>query len=77
MTHSSAVIKVEPLGDGLLAVTVRCCKDKSTDSVLTLHELQREDAAIDADIQAHQARVEKLHEARNRAKAHVERLMKS
>jgi peptidoglycan hydrolase CwlO-like protein len=76
MSHTSAIVKVEPLGDGLLAVTVRCCNDKTTDSVLTLHELHREDSAIDADIQAHQARIEKLHAARDHAKAHIERLLK-
>lgn len=75
MTHSSRIIKVEPVGDGLLAVTVRCCKDSSTDSVLTLHELHREDAAIDVDIQTHQARIEKLHAARDHVQRHVERLL--
>ena len=75
MSHTSKVIKVEPLLNGLLAVTVRCCGDPETDSVLTLHELQREDAAIDADIVAHQARIEKLHGDSQRARAHVERLL--
>ena len=61
MAHTSKVIDVQPIVNGLLAVKVRCCGDPSTDSVLTLHELQRENIAIDADIAAHQAKVEKLH----------------
>jgi hypothetical protein len=57
-------------------VTVRCCKDKSTDSVLTLHELHRPDSEIDADIADHQARVETLHASRDHVQRHVERLLK-
>jgi hypothetical protein len=74
MPHASKVIKVEPIVNGLLAVTVRCCSDPSTDSVLTVHELQRENAAIDADIATHRAKVEKLHGDTQRAFDHVVRL---
>lgn len=75
MAHVSKVVKVVPRRDGHLAVTIRCCEDPETDSVLTLHELQREDAAIDSDIQQHQARVEKLHGDSQRAFDHVQRLI--
>lgn len=75
MSHKSEVISVEPVGDGHLAVIVRCCDDESSDSVLTLGELHRDDAELDRDIQAHQAKVEKLHAARDHAKRHIERLM--
>lgn len=74
MDHKAQIVKVEAVGDGLLAVHARCCGDASTESVLTLHEIHRDDAAIDADIAAHLARVEKLHAARDHAKAHIERL---
>lgn len=74
MSHSARVIDVAEVGDGLLAVRVRCCGDASTESVLTLHELHRADAELDKDIADHLARVETLHEARARAKAHIERL---
>lgn len=74
MTHTSAIVKITEPADGLLAITVRCCGDPKTDSVLTLHELHRSDAEIDADIATHQARVETLHAAKEHAKAHVARL---
>lgn len=72
--HQSRVISVEEVGDGLLAVRVRCCGDVSTESVLTLHELHRDHAEIDKDIADHCERIEKLHAARHHAKAHIERL---
>lgn len=75
MRHTSKVVKAEPLVNGLLAVTVRCCGDPTTDSVLTLHDLQRDNSAIDADIAAHQAKVEKLHGDSQRACDHVSRLL--
>lgn len=74
MTHQAKVVKVIEAGDGLLAVHARCCGDATTESVLTLHELHRGEAQIDADIAAHLTRIEKLHDARDRAKAHIERL---
>jgi len=75
MSHQATIIKVYVLADGILGVRVRCCGDESTESVLSLHELHRADEEIDEDIQAHLARVEKLHAARDHAKAHIERLM--
>lgn len=75
MSHKSSVVSVEPTGDGHLAVRIRCCDDESSESVLTLGELHRGDAELDKDIQAHQAKVEKLHAARDHAKRHIERLM--
>lgn len=74
MKHSSAIIQITEPADGLLAVTVRCCGDPKTDSVLTLHELHRSEAEIDADIALHQARVETLHANKLRAKEHLSRL---
>jgi hypothetical protein len=74
MTHTSQIVKIEEPADGLLAVTVRCCGDPKTDSVLTIHELHRSDVEIDADVAAHQARVEKLHAAKAHAKNHIARL---
>jgi hypothetical protein len=76
MAHKAEVTEVHAPADGMIAVRARCCGDQSTDSVLTIMELHREDAEIDQDIAAHLARVEKLHEARSRALAHIERLTK-
>lgn len=76
MAHKAEVIEVREPADGILAVRVRCCGDESSDSVLTLHELHRSTDEIDADIQKHLDRVEKLHAARGHAKAHIERLLK-
>jgi hypothetical protein len=76
MTHKAEVISVEHVADGILAVKARCCDDETTDSVLTVLELHRADEEIDADVANHLARVEKLHHARDRAKAHIERLIK-
>jgi len=75
--HKAEVLKVEAIGDGHLAVRVRCCKDPSSDSVLTVMELHRSDEEIDADVAAHLARAEKLHAARDHAQRHLERLTKS
>jgi cell division protein FtsB len=76
MAHKSEVIEVREVADGILSVRVRCCKQASTDSVLSLHQLHRSDDELDQDISKHQARVEKMHADRERAKAHIERLMK-
>ena len=75
MTHQAKVIEVKEAADGILAVRARCCGDSSTDSVLTVLELARPDSEIDQDIDVHLSRVEKLHAARDRAKAHIERLL--
>jgi hypothetical protein len=77
MPHKSVVVRVEEPADGLLAVTIRCCGDPKTDSVLTIHELHRSEAEIDKDIADYQARVEKLHEAKARALAHIARITNS
>jgi hypothetical protein len=74
MSHKSAIITITEPADGLLAITVRCCGDPTTDSVLTLHELHRADEEIDADIAAHQTRIETLHGHKLRAKEHLARL---
>lgn len=74
MAHKAEVRKVVEMGDGLLAVHARCCGDASTESVLTLHELHRSETEIDKDIATHLARIEKLHAARDHAKAHIQRL---
>lgn len=76
MSHKAVVTKVYILADGILGVRARCCADESTESVLSLHELHRPDEEIDRDIQQHLAHIEKLHADRDRAKAHIERLMK-
>lgn len=76
MSHKAEVIEVEAVADGILAVRVRCCKNKSTDSILSLHQLDRSDDELDQDIAAHLAKVEKTHADRERAKQHIERLMK-
>jgi hypothetical protein len=75
MSHKAKIVNVEEVADGILAVKARCCGNKTTDSVLSLHELGRADEEIDADIQQHLARVQQLHADRDRAKQHVERLM--
>jgi hypothetical protein len=75
MSHKAKIVKVEEVADGILSVKARCCGNKTTDSVLSLHELGRTDEEIDQDIQQHLARVEQLHADRDRAKQHVARLM--
>jgi hypothetical protein len=66
--HQSAIIRVHEPADGILAVTVRCCEDPKTDSVLSIHELHRSDSDILKDIEVHKARVEQLHAHKARAK---------
>jgi len=74
MTHKAHIVGVEVPAAGLLAVTVRCCGDPKTESRLTLHELDRPLEQIDADVAAHQAKVENLHASTLAAKEHFERL---
>lgn len=74
--HQAKITSVTAVADGILAVRARCCGDKSTESVLSLHQLDRDDAAIDQDIQDHLEKVAKQHADRERAKAHIERLLK-
>jgi hypothetical protein len=74
--HKAEVVKVEAVGNDHLAVRARCCKDPKSDSILTVMELHRSDEAIDADIAAHLARIEKKHAARDHAQRHIERLIK-
>lgn len=76
MSHKAEIFHVHTPADGIIAVGARCCGDKSTDSFLTVMDVTRTDAEIDADINAHLMRVENLHEARSRALAHIERLTK-
>lgn len=74
MPHQSQIIRVREAADGILAVTVRCCGDKKTDSVLTINNLSRGTDAIDADIAKHQKRVEQLHADKKAATEHIQRL---
>ena len=74
MEHTTEIVNAHQPADGLLAVAVRCCRDPKTDSVLTLHQLERSDEEIKQDIRDHQARVAKLHAAKLRAKELVETL---
>lgn len=76
MAHKAEVIKAHAPADGIVAVHARCCGDPSTDSVLTLHQLDRPEVEIDADIATHLARVEKLHADRGRGLQLVQRLTK-
>lgn len=71
--HSSAIVKITEPADGLLAVTVRCCNDSKTDSVLTLHNLERTGEELDAAIAVHQQKVESRHAAKHAALGHFAR----
>jgi hypothetical protein len=74
MSHSTRIVQVSKPASGLLAVTIRCCDDPTTDSVLTIHQLHRSDEDIQKDIDAHKARVEELHAHDHRASALMEKL---
>lgn len=76
MTHKAKVVKTEKVADGIIAVTARCCKDKSTDSVLSIHQLSRSNDAISADVQKHLARVESKHADALRAAELLEGILK-
>lgn len=74
MPHSSSIVNVHEAADGILSVTIRCCGDPKTDSVVSIHELARSEEEIDQDVAVHRSRVEKMHEAKGRVKAHLERI---
>jgi hypothetical protein len=65
--HRAQVINYEVRADATIVVTARCCGDKLTDSNHTEHDLD----AIDANIDAHLARIETLHEKRLAAEEKV------
>lgn len=71
--HTSAIVKLAEPADGLLAVTIRCCNDCRTDSVVTLHNLDQTGDQLDAAIAAHQAKVEARHAAKHAAIGHFAR----
>ncbi|HLW79107.1 MAG TPA: hypothetical protein VKU44_05850 [Terriglobia bacterium] len=68
-------MEVVEASDGALAVRARCCDDESTESVLTVYQLARTNEEIDAEVAEHLARVAGQHADRERAKAHIARLM--
>lgn len=74
--HKAAVVHVEAVADNILGVHARCCDDPTSESVLTVNELDRADEEIDQEVQEHLARVERLHAARDHAKRHIERLLR-
>ena len=49
MSHKTEVIKMQQVSDEALAVTIRCCGNKLTDSVLTLYDMSAEQLAQDID----------------------------
>lgn len=67
--HKAEVISYQVRGDATIVVTARCCGDPLTDSSHTEHNLD----AIDANIEAHLARVSALHEKRLAAEEKVKR----
>lgn len=76
MIHSSTVINVQKVSDGIIAVKIRCCGDPSTDSVLSVHELHRPDEEIQKDVEEHRARVEQLHQQAQRAEELINKFRK-
>jgi hypothetical protein len=44
MAHLTEIIKMEQLSDEAVGVTVRCCGNKATDSVLTIYGIAKMDA---------------------------------
>lgn len=75
MSHQAKIVAVSKLAPGLIAVKVRCCDDPSTDSVLTLGGLDREQAELDVAIAAHHKKVETQHALDAQAEEHVKRLI--
>jgi len=67
--HKAEVIKYEVRGDATIVIIGRCCGDSLTDSSHTNHDL----ANIDAEIDAHLARIQDLHEKRLAAEEIVKR----
>jgi uncharacterized membrane protein len=57
----------------LLSVTIRCCNDCKTDSVLTLNDLTQTGEQLNAAIAAHQTKVETRHTAKQAAIGHFAR----
>ncbi len=76
MAHKAEIHHVVSPIAGLIAVGVRCCGDPASLSYVTIHEVHRSDEEIDADVEAHIAKVEKLHADTDHAKQHIERLIR-
>jgi hypothetical protein len=39
MSHTTKIVKTQQLSDEAVAVTIRCCDNKLTDSVLTIYDV--------------------------------------
>ena len=74
MKHSSQIVQISKPVSGLLAVTIRCCDDPKTDSVVTLHLAAATDEEVEKAIEAHRAKVEELHAHDDRGHALMKKL---
>ena len=74
--HKTEIINVQHLADTLIAVTLRCCSDESTDSVHTI-EVSGENTEADLQVwlEGRHAHVQSLHGKREAAKSFFKKLM--
>ena len=72
MIHETKIVSKQSVSNGVIAVTLRCCDDSTTDSVATIHVTP--DTDVTAWVAAERARVEGEHQAILDAHAALEQL---
>lgn len=74
MAHTTEVIKAIET-DEAIAITIRCCGEPKTDSVLTVYGIHKvTPEVLDAELHTHHDRVAAKHVAMGKAKAHLSNL---
>jgi hypothetical protein len=74
MSHKTEVIRAIET-DAAIAVTIRCCDNPKTDSVLTVHGVHKLTVEqLEAEVIKHHDRVASKHDAMGKAKDHISKL---
>jgi hypothetical protein len=75
MEHTTEIIELQELNDGMIAYRFRCCGDPKTDSYQTL-SVTLDDETHDATVERHHQRIRELHAAKLSALERGQRLLK-
>lgn len=74
MAHKTEVVKAVET-DEAISITIRCCDNPKTDSVLTIHGVHKlTPEQLEADVARHHDQVAAKHDAMGKAKASLAQL---
>jgi hypothetical protein len=70
MEHTTKIVRTQQMSDEALAITIRCCGNPKTDSVLTIYDVGKlSPSQLEADVDKHHDRVSQKCQAMNSGKA--------